>query len=58
MKTHRLTSKTTSKVYEVRKMRTEDSFYLPVYHYRREGDTEWKSLHADTLAQARAELHA
>lgn len=58
MKTHTFTSKTTGKVYEVRKMRTEDSFNLAVYHYRRQGDIEWRSLHADTLAQARKELHA
>ena len=56
-KTHLITSKTTGKVYAARKMRTEDSFYLPVYHYRLLGDTELRSLSADTLAQVRQELH-
>jgi hypothetical protein len=45
------------KVYELRKIRTEDSHWLPVYHYRRKGDTEWRSLSADTLAEARAALN-
>ena len=58
-KTHTMTSKTTGKVYEVRKMRTEESFWLSTYHYRRAGDWQWQSLGGlDTLAQCRAELHA
>jgi len=58
MATHTVTSRTTGKVYEVRKTRTADSFFLPVYHYRRAGDVEWKSLGCDTLAQCRQELNA
>lgn len=57
MKTHTITSKTSGKVYEVRKMRTADSFYEPTMHYRRAGDAEWRSLRVDTLAQARKELN-
>jgi len=55
MKTHEITGKS-GKVYEVRKMRTADSFNLPTYHYRRLGDLVWRSLSADTLSEARAAL--
>lgn len=51
-------SKTSGKVYEVQRMRSEDSFNLPTWHYRRSGDTEWRSLRCDTLTQARKALNA
>jgi hypothetical protein len=57
MRTHEITSKTSGKVYEVRKMRTAPNF-LPVYCYRRVGDLDWRSLSADTLAEARERLNA
>jgi hypothetical protein len=55
---HRARSKTSGKDYELIKMRSEGSFWLPVWHYRRAGDGEWLALSCDTLAEARAELNA
>jgi len=59
---HRATSKTTGKQYEIAKLRTPDSHYLPVWHYRRVGDRAWTTFLArervETLADAKKALHA
>ncbi len=55
---HTIKSRKTGKTYEVCKMRTEDSFFLSVYHYRQSEISEWRSLHVDTLAECRRELNA
>ena len=57
-KIHRITSNKTGKEYEVAKLRTEKSFRLPVYHYRRVGDDEWGAMDVDTLAEAREQLNS
>ena len=42
--------------YAVRKMRTPDSFHLPLYHVCQ--GMHWMTLNADTLAEARQEIKA
>lgn len=42
--------------FEVRKLRTEDSFHLAVYHYRPMGTYPWRPLSADTRKQAEAAI--
>jgi hypothetical protein len=61
-KIRQITSKRTGKVYQVRKLRTQESHNLSVWHYRRAGDVgpgSWqpvRSRHGDTLAAVRKEL--
>jgi hypothetical protein len=50
--------------YDVTKLRTKESFYLPLYHYYDETRCEWMPIRgegelcADTLAEAREILRA
>ena len=57
MKSHEIIGGRTSLVYEVRKMRTPQSSYLPTYHFRVHSNStrpdEWSDLTMDTLAEVR-----